>query len=72
MSQSNAYTSIGVILILVGVLFVALPFIQRYVNLDNVPWWVVWVYRRDGFTFATSPLLIAISIASVLLAYLRR
>jgi hypothetical protein len=33
---------------------------------------ILYVYRSDGFTFATSPLLIILSLVSFLYTYLRR
>jgi len=72
MENFNSFTVIGALLILMGVIFVALPYIERFVpDLDRIPWIILWVYRSEGFTFATSPLLIIISVISVLLAYLR-
>jgi hypothetical protein len=63
----------GWILILLGVIFVAMPYIARIVpEIEQIPWWILWVYRSDGFYFATSPLLIFISILSILLNMLRR
>ena len=63
----------GWILILLGIIFVVLPYIAQVVpNIDRIPWWILWVYRSDGFYFATSPLLIFISIASLLWSLLRR
>ena len=63
----------GWILILLGVIFVALPYISRIIpDIERIPWWILWVYRSNGFTFATSPLLIFISLLSILLNILRR
>jgi hypothetical protein len=67
------FQSMGWILILLGVIFVALPYITRIIpDIERIPWWILWVYRSNGFTFATSPLLIFISILSLLLNLLRR
>jgi hypothetical protein len=67
------FQSLGWILILLGIIFVALPHIVRVIpNIERIPWWIIWVYRSNGFTFATSPLLIFISIISILLNILRR
>ena len=61
------FTTLGLILIISGLLLVLLPFLARYMpSLDNVPWILIWVYRRDGFYFATSPLLIILSLLSLL------
>jgi hypothetical protein len=63
----------GWLLILLGLLFVALPYVAKVLpNVDKIPWWIIWVYRSDGFTFATSPILIIISILSVVINLLRR
>jgi hypothetical protein len=72
MGEINPFTVFGVLLILLGVIFVALPYLENVIpNLERVPWIILWVYRSGGFTFATSPLLIIISVISILLAYLR-
>jgi hypothetical protein len=63
----------GWVLIILGIIFVALPYISRIVpDIERIPWWILWVYRRDGFYFATSPLLIFISLASLLWSLIRR
>ena len=73
MDNYSPFTGIGWMLILLGALFVALPYLVRIVPaLDHVPWWIIYVYKSDGFYFATSPLLIIISILSFLLSYLRQ
>jgi len=67
MDDYSPFTSMGWVLILVGILFVALPYISRVIpGSERVPWLILYVYRRDGFYFATSPLLILISIISIL------
>ena len=72
MDEISPFTVVGALLILMGIIFVAIPYIERVVpDLDRIPWIILWVYRSEGFTFATSPLLIIISVISVLLAYLR-
>ena len=61
------FTTLGLLLIVSGILLVLLPFIARILpSIDRVPWILIWVYRRDGFFFATSPLLIIISLLSLL------
>ena len=73
MDEYTPFQSMGWILIILGVIFVALPYISRIIpNIERIPWWILWVYRSNGFTFATSPLLIFISILSLLLNLLRR
>jgi hypothetical protein len=59
-------TLLGVLLIAVGIVLVALPLIAKYIpNVEEIPWIILWVYRKDGFVFATSPILIIISILSL-------
>jgi len=72
MDVANPFTIVGVVLILLGVVFVALPHISRVIDVSRVPWLILYVYRSDGFTFATSPILIIISAISLLFAYIRR
>ena len=64
---------LGALLIVLGVILVALPLITRYLpSLQKVPPILLWVYKSNGFYFATSPILIIISLASILLWLLRR
>jgi hypothetical protein len=73
MDEYRPFAAMGWILILLGVLFVALPYLARLVpGVERLPWYIVYVYRSDGFMFATSPLLIMLSIISLLWSYLRR
>lgn len=69
----RSLTTLGVILIVSGLALVLLPMLARHVpSLDKLPWIIVWVYRKNGFYFATSPLLIIVSIISLLLNLLNR
>ncbi|KON30679.1 hypothetical protein AC482_03250 [miscellaneous Crenarchaeota group-15 archaeon DG-45] len=66
-------TALGLLLIACGVVLVTLPLITRHLpSLERLPWILVWVYRRDGFYFITSPLLIIISILSLAIRLLGR
>ncbi|MCW3991473.1 MAG: hypothetical protein NWE79_02105 [Candidatus Bathyarchaeota archaeon] len=66
-------TMLGLLLIVSGVILVALPIVARQLpSLERLPWILVWVYRRDGFYFITSPLLIIVSILSLALQLLGR
>ena len=67
------FTVLGLLLIVCGFILVALPIIARHLpSLERLPWILIWVYRRDGFYFVTSPLLIIISIVSVVLQLFSR
>jgi hypothetical protein len=72
MDEANHSTLLGILLILLGVVFVALPYLSRVVDVEKIPWIILYVYRRDGFTFATSPILLFLSVLSLILAYARR
>ena len=66
-------TVLGLLLIVSGFILVALPLIARHLpSLERLPWILIWVYRREGFYFITSPLLIIISIVSLLVHLLSR
>lgn len=66
-SYYRPFTAMGLILILSGIILIMLPFITRHLpNLEKLPWIIVWVYRKDGFYFVTSPLLIILSLISII------
>jgi hypothetical protein len=67
-SYFRPFTALGLILILSGLILVTLPFIARHLpSLEKMPWIIIWVYRKDGFYFVTSPLLIILSLVSIIL-----
>jgi hypothetical protein len=58
---------LGVVLMVLGaLLFIAPIILEKMPSLESIPWIILYVYRSDGFIFATSPLLIIISIISLL------
>jgi len=66
----HMFTWVGLILIVVGILFVLIPYLMRYVPaIEKLPPILVYIYRRDSFFIATSPILIIISVIAVI-AYL--
>jgi hypothetical protein len=66
--EYEGFMIIGLILIFLGFLFIMLPFISRILpSLGKIPSILWWTYRSDNFYFATSPILIIISIASLLI-----
>ena len=66
-SYFRPFTVMGLILILSGLVLVLLPIVARHIpSLDRLPWILVWVYRKDGFYFVTYPLLIIISLVSIM------
>jgi hypothetical protein len=65
---------IGIILILLGIAFLLIPLLASSGALKNVniPPIILYVYNHDGFYFATSPILIIVSLISILIFLLRR
>jgi hypothetical protein len=58
-------TSIGIAFIIIGVALIMIPLIVKIIpsiSIERIPWIILWVYRKDGFTFATSPILIIIGL----------
>ena len=62
----------GVVLIMIGAVLVLLPILGRYVDLTKIPWWLIYVYKSDGFYFVTSPLLIGLFVILVVTFLLMR
>lgn len=61
----------GVVLITIGVVLILLPILGRFIDLAHIPWWLIYVYKGDGFYFVTSPLLILLFILSVVYYLMR-
>ena len=75
MNLENPFTVFGVTLILIGIALLVIPIIGKIiptVDVQKIPWFILYVYRRNGFVFITSPLLIIIGIASFLWVLLHR
>jgi hypothetical protein len=73
METYRPLTLLGLVFIVCGVILVALPFIIRHLpNIERLPWILVYIYRKDDFYFVTSPILIMISIASLIIYLVSR
>ena len=59
-------------MILGALLFVAPILLEQLPTLSNLPWILLYIYRRNGFVFVTSPLLLIISVMSLLWWLLNR
>ncbi len=62
----SMFTLLGILLIVLGALALLLPYLLQtdlLERLEELPPILVYVYHRDGFYFATSPLLILVSLA---------
>lgn len=65
-------TWLGIAFILIGVALVLIPILGRYIDLSQVPSWLIYIYHSNGFYFVTSPLLIVLSIAAFIAYILMR
>jgi len=75
MDWEKSLVIFGVTLILMGIALILVPLIVKVfpsVNLEKIPWILFYVYRKDGFFFATSPILIIIGIVYFLWTFLRK
>jgi hypothetical protein len=73
--DANSYQGFiipGIILILMGVILLAIPFLARLIpSVQKLPPILIWVYKSDGFYFVTSPILIIVSLISIAIYLLR-
>lgn len=68
----QSFRILGLLFLVLGVIFLAVPFLSKLVpSIEKLPPILFWVYKKDGFYFATSPILIIISVISVLLYLLK-
>lgn len=66
----RAISLIGILLILLGIAFVIVPILANNIDLNDIPSWLVFVYERGNFYFATSPIIIIISVIVFVLRFL--
>jgi len=58
---------VGILLMLFGALLFLTPILlEQLPSLSNLPWILLYIYRRDSFVVVTSPLLLIISVISLL------
>lgn len=69
MGMAFSYLQVfGAALIMLGLILFILPVLmERLPSLEDIPWILVYFYRSGNFTFVTSPILIIISVLSLLL-----
>ncbi|UCH02581.1 MAG: hypothetical protein JSV20_01990 [Candidatus Bathyarchaeota archaeon] len=75
MDWERLFTQLGVTLILFGIALVVIPLLIKLlpiIDSEKVPWLLLYVYRRENFLFATSPILILIGIVYLLWILVRR
>ena len=65
-------TLIGLVLVVAGLILIFLPLISQYLpSLEKIPWILLWTYKTENFVFITSPILIIITIISLVLFYIQ-
>ncbi|MCD6593990.1 hypothetical protein J7L00_07935 [Candidatus Bathyarchaeota archaeon] len=75
MSFEKILIVLGVLFVVLGLAFIAASLIAKVtpqLSLERIPWILLWIYRRDGFWFATSPILLMISVAAFIIWLLTR
>ncbi len=73
-ASSWTFYAIGFLFIAIGIAFVLVPLLANDGVLSNakVPWIILYVYNKGGFYFATSPILIILSLVVLVVLLLRR
>ncbi|MCD6510977.1 MAG: hypothetical protein J7K45_00070 [Thaumarchaeota archaeon] len=72
MSALDLLSQLGLFLVILGLILLLIPLIVKAIpKLENLPPILLYVYRGDGFTFVTSPLLIMIFILLAIFWWLR-
>ena len=74
-SLERPLTTIGITFILIGIALILVPIIIKFiptVDGERIPWILLYIYKKDNFIFATSPILIIIGAAYFLLSLLHR
>lgn len=59
------FIGLGILFIMLGVIFILIPFLVKFIpsiQWEKIPWIILWVYRKNGFAIATSPILIIVGI----------
>jgi len=71
----SPFTVLGFFLILIGVLLLAVPYVVKHLptleRLEQIPWILLYVYRKDDFYFMTSPILLIVGVAYLLWFFIR-
>lgn len=73
-SDYSVFTILGLLLISLGVLALLIPFLlesEALRWLEGLHPIIIYIYRRNGFTFVTSPILIIISVLFLLYRWLQ-
>ena len=70
LSSFGNLSNLGYFFLLIGLLLILLPEIVKRFNLfalENIPWFIIYIYKTNNFTFITSPLLIILSLFALVI-----
>jgi|FaiFalDrversion2_1042247.scaffolds.fasta_scaffold01359_3 predicted transporter len=63
----QASSLLGLTLVVLGLIFLLAPILARSIpDIERIPAILLYVYRSDGFIFATSPILIILTLLFLL------
>lgn len=68
MYSLNITSVFGIFFILLGLILFLIPLlikINPVLDFEKIPWLILYVYNTDNFIFATSPILIILSLISI-------
>jgi hypothetical protein len=68
MYSFNITSVFGIFFILLGLILFLIPLlikINPVLDFEKIPWLILYVYNTDNFIFATSPILIILSLISI-------
>ena len=65
LSSFGNISNLGYFFLLLGLVLILIPELAKRFNLFNpetIPWFIIYIYKNNNFTFITSPLLIILSL----------
>lgn len=72
MTELDLLSQLGIVFIILGLILLLIPLlIKALPKLEGLPPLILYVYRADGFVFATSPILILFFIVLLFLWWLK-
>ncbi len=67
------YQLIGLLFLILGLLLLFTPLLLKTIpSLEDIPWFILYVYKMDGLILATSPILIVVTVISLLLSLITK
>jgi hypothetical protein len=75
MNWDKSFTRFGLTFIFIGIALILIPTFYRLlpkVDLEGMPWPLLYIYQKDDFYFATSPILILVGIVYFIWMFFRK